>query len=208
MPYYGTLYGTGDSVWPFWVRHATTGTSATTLSVWPRWVTTATGSATSLAGVTTADLVWGYWVEDSVTSWHYPPRIRTVRVHDTDPIPQDTRELIASRQREHEAAIAAAEELLREHLDPVQLQSYESLQHFLVNAPSGRTYRIRKGISGNVDVLDKHGDIAGRYCIHPDISVPPQDNMLAQKLFIEHDEPAFRRIGNYTPRREIIGAAA
>ena len=190
---------------------ATTACSASTTTIWPRW---AAITATSTAANVYINGIWTTWAEDSywqlanATVLQARQLYRTLapRVHDTDPIPAARRAEISERQRQREAAYALAEALLCEHLDEVQLQSYKELQQFLVNAPSGRVYRIRKGIAGNVDVLDKEGELLGHYCIHPVEDVPAQDNMLAQKLWIEHDEKHFRRVGNYTPVKERTAA--
>jgi hypothetical protein len=204
--------GTAAGNW----RLVATSTAGTT-STWASW---AIADATSTASTAFYFNQWvegiqivladelerrGLGADELPGGWPEPVRqaraLYNRRVRDTDPIAPAERERILERQREHEAAGAAAEALLREHLSPDQLLTYDELGSFLVTAPSGRTYQIRQGIAGNVDVIEDNR-IVGQYCIHPaDLSVPAQDNMLAQKLWLEHDEETFRRVGNFTAAR-------
>lgn len=60
---------------------------------------------------------------------------------------------------------------------------------------SSRTYRIRRGVAGNVSLLGPDGRAVKSFCAHPD-GVPSPDVMLSQKLMLETNEDMFLRIAN------------
>jgi hypothetical protein len=109
------------------------------------------------------------------------------------------RESWERRRAEEEEAEARAESLLKRHLADGQRAEYEMDRSFHVVTGTGRRYRLRHGWAGNVEEVDAAGKRLRRYCIHPRIGVPCPDNLLAQKLLLEADEPEFHRIANVTP---------
>lgn len=106
----------------------------------------------------------------------------------------------AERDRLRAEAAERARDLLLAHLTPEQRHEYETLQAFRLIVGE-KTYRIRRGIAGNVDLLGADGEPDAQFCIHPREDVPAEDNMLAQKLLLENDEPSFVRIANKTTLR-------
>lgn len=107
-----------------------------------------------------------------------------------------------AQRREHqklaEVADSVAEKLLVAHLDPKQREDFQNHRHFeVIQAKTKRVYRIKHGWAGNVEVWEG-GRRVESLCIHPAVVVPFADNLLAQKLLLEADEPAFRRIANIT----------
>jgi hypothetical protein len=99
-----------------------------------------------------------------------------------------------------------ARELLLSMLDEVQAQQWESERAFTIETADGaRRYRIRHGVAGNI-MLVKDGDREAppdgwlrRFCFHayhPDGSMPVEDHVLAQKLYIEADEESFLQLAN------------
>jgi hypothetical protein len=103
------------------------------------------------------------------------------------------------RGRAHLTAQQKAERILLQHLTPEQRDEYQRLQRFSVIGPDGHIYRINRGRSGNVQLIEETEEgVIGveQFCIHPIEYVPDEDNMLAQKLLIESDLASFRRIAN------------
>lgn len=92
-----------------------------------------------------------------------------------------------------------ARALLAENLSAAQRESLAKARHFIVHSPDGeRRYEINQGRAGNVYLLDVEGKRIKRLCIHPTISCPDEDTMLAQKLLLEADEERFLRVANHT----------
>jgi hypothetical protein len=92
------------------------------------------------------------------------------------------------------AARVKAERLLREHLTEEQQDTLDTHGWFDV-LRADRTYRIHRGRFGNIDVL-VGTEIVESLCVHPVEDVPDADTMLAQKLYLEADEPALLQLAN------------
>lgn len=162
-----------DTVWTYW----STGTSTTTVTI---------SSATNYN-----DIVWGHWNSTGTVA----DQVTTLKLRASEIAAREER--LRIRREEEAAAKAKAEQLLLEHLDENQKEEYRNVRAFkVVSADGQRVYKIREGWAGNVDLVSPEGKVLKRYCIHPDIACPVQDNMLAQKLLLETDEQAFIRIAN------------
>lgn len=112
---------------------------------------------------------------------------------------------VAAQRLEHERANARAEALLTEHLTAQQTEELRARGHFHLEtiATNGerRRYRIRRGRHGNIDQVDAAGKLIKSLCVHPTMQVPDADTMLAQKLWLEFNEPELLRVANHIPRR-------
>ena len=96
---------------------------------------------------------------------------------------------------EKAAADERAEKLLVDHLTPQQYEQLRACGYFEVNV-KGRTYRIFRGWSMNVQLVDGGGKKLRSYCAVPKLHVPIADQMLAQKLMLEFEEHEFLRVAN------------
>jgi len=94
-----------------------------------------------------------------------------------------------------QAATERAEALLASHLTDAQRTELAAHGHFTVQGSAGGEYRISGLGVRRVD----QGKAVERLCCHPDHAYPVGDRMLAQKLWLEADEPAFCQIANRTP---------
>ncbi len=99
----------------------------------------------------------------------------------------------AQRLQERQAATDRARLLLFSALTRDQQRSLLERQYFDMNV-GGKTYRIKQGTHGNVRLVQA-GVETMLYCAQPP-DVPAEDAMLAQKLMLETDEPAFLRVAN------------
>lgn len=112
---------------------------------------------------------------------------------------------MAAQHAEHARVNARAEALLLEHLSEQQNEELRARGHFHLEtiAPSGerRRYRIRRGRHGNIDQVDAQGKVLKSLCVHPTMGIPDADTMLAQKLWLQHNEPELLRVANHIPRR-------
>ncbi len=104
------------------------------------------------------------------------------------------REKERAAQRAIENQIAEA--LLLENLTPTQRSTYQRDQYIPVVSDDGkRTYRITRGVSGNVQLVEGN-KVRYRFCIHPPDDSPVPDVMLGQLLLLKTDELEFLRIAN------------
>ena len=88
-------------------------------------------------------------------------------------------------------------QLLEAHLSEAQREEFQRHRYFTVLSKDGqRRYRIKHGWAGNIERIDHQGKPIETLCAHPVSPVPIPDNLLTQKLWLETDEDAFRRIAN------------
>lgn len=170
-------------VWYTWSNNCTTSSCTTGSSTtWAYWCSNDTTTSA------TSDTVWVNWNATTTSSY----------VASGGYAPVEVSQQLAEEQRLRVEAEKRAEELLLSVLSLEQALQYERERHFVVEGRRHR-YRIRRGRSGNVDVIDAKGIITHRLCIHPQEFVPDQDTMLAQKLHLEDDEESFLRLANRHP---------
>lgn len=103
------------------------------------------------------------------------------------------RELSEIKQK---AASQRAEDLLLMILPAKQKQQYLEKGYFDTEI-GDKIYRINKGWSGNVKLIEKEKTVAS-FCIHPEEYLPHADNMLAQYLMLRTDEHKFLAKANKT----------
>lgn len=148
------------------------------------WVTWNTVYYTTACNTNT---VWGAWNQG------YTPTANTAYQQPADPTPEQLEAQRAAVKRVEDAA-TRAKELLVEHLDPVQRESYEKHGLFIVETPRKNRYRLSKNhaprkLSGDKDAVS--------YCIHT-YGVPREDELLGFKLLLEANEEEFLRTANAT----------
>ncbi len=172
-----------------------TGTNA---GIWQSWNVTGTTAST----LTLTNLTWTGWNEAyQETADQRAERERRA---------EQRRAEAAGQRRQHEAAVARAEELLTALLSDEQAVSRRDRGWFAVRGSrSGRTYRIHStGTAGNVDRLGADGRREMTFCAHPP-GVPAPDVHLAQMLSLATDEDGFLRVANsHAVRAEPVQAAA
>jgi hypothetical protein len=220
----GTLITPTDSqtatftggTWGAWNNASTTSASTCGDDIWNRWaITTGSGSTTITATNSCVFQLWNAQGQTSATNditWgNMATGTARGRLHVRYSAPRVTEEELAARAQraEEQARIARlaqaqraqaddrAMRLLRTMLNDEQNQDLEKDGHFFVPAPSGRLYRISKGRSGNVKVVDPVTRVwKESLCIHQRMNVPYGDTMLMQKLLIETHEEEFRATAN------------
>ena len=197
-----------DVVWRVW--------STTSASTWPAvpitsdvtWAGWCTASATTTA-CTAGNIVWAIWAADSSSSTrsHVAPASFTespelVAARDAERARQaeERRRLDEAARQERVRAAERATQLLLSVLDESQRRDLSEHGHFYVTAPaSGRLYRIDKGRSGNIKVIDRVTRTwVESLCVHQQEMVPEADTMLMQKLLIESAEDELRAVANIT----------
>lgn len=209
---------TGD---PFntWVIESASASTNSSTTIWNYWVGSGTNSSASLTG----SEVWRIWNSASATGSQIfiPPvpllapapehaRVREARARVNARMSAEERALHEDYERrsfakaeEDKAArkLAAekAEVLLRQMLTPEQEHDLEQKSCFYLYS-GDKKYRIDRGRTGNVKLVDDKDQVVESYCIHPQLDCPDADTMLAQKLLLETDRETFERVANITAR--------
>jgi hypothetical protein len=199
---------TTAATWISWTSNSATTTtiSAANYNAWQAWTAVPTYTLTYSS---TTSATWSSW-NGNTYQLNQPAYVAPVETEE-----QRAARVIgetASREqwaRENEirkevrrVAISKADQLLESVLNSVQREQLRKDNAFLVRSQSGAVYRIRKGRSGNVDLIDpKSGEVLSVLCAHPSMDVPDGDTVVAQKLMLECDEQDFLRLANKSSAR-------
>jgi hypothetical protein len=84
-------------------------------------------------------------------------------------------------------AAAKGADLLRSWLSPEQAELWDSGKHYfyVTGCDTGICYRIRRGMTMNIDELDSHGKVVAHWCFGPQGALVTGDVILAQKIALE-----------------------
>jgi hypothetical protein len=181
---YTNTTGSATAVWNEWIDMGTTGT---TTQVWSAWT-----DSTATITTTGYDTTWDLWVTDNTIT-----RVECRSI--------ESAEQIAARENERKERIelerarkARARRLLVSALNAKQRLDLDKHNYFyVVGGKSGNKYRIDHGRAGNVKLM-VNGQVRQSFCIHPSISCPNEDTMLAQMVMLEHMEDQFKDTANIT----------
>lgn len=190
--YFATSNTGDDSAWYPWTRDTGIGTSTSTNTnniIWTSWTDRSTSATVPIYSTTfNARIVqapWVQWIEDDES-----------RARRQAQESQYREERIVARQRQEQEALEAnsrADRLLLTHLSGEQQRQLLNEEWFEVRGASGTKYRVHRGRTANVDVLNGSGKVVRSLCAHPRMACPNGDTMLAQKLLLEMDEASFLR---------------
>ena len=195
----------GNDPWVVWVGGTTSATTSIFIQdPWSHWNTSATTPSITITG---ADL-WSTW-NTGVHSFTEAIELGMRRAEAENPEVRAARE--RQRQADHavwetrrrqgaakrQAANERAEKLLVSILSTAQREQYTKERRFTVHLPNGNRYMVRKGRHGNIERIDEQGKRIENLCVHvAPHKIPDCDNMAAQKLMLESNEPELRRIAN------------
>lgn len=206
---WGSLYGNNTLS-----QTATTSTLYAPTTIW--WSQTGTSTPT----ITTS--TWSSATND-IYYQHQLMRAHTLRqLGQLQMYPHVNQAELARRLYENQMGqeaqtrqVMAAPAILRARKTPIAQRAIDLLLSFLsdeqrrtfgqhgwfivVGGQSGRRYRIRGGTyAGNVDLLAANDNykVEARFCGHCDASIPLGDQLLAQKVMLEVDEPAYIALAN------------
>lgn len=174
-----------------------TTTASQTSATWLVWASQQLYPATSQTSV---NATWDAWTTQMVRVQLAATAVLTPEQQAARAAEQELQRQAYETRRAAEAetrrvAIIKADKLLESILTEVQRAHVQAHGYFVVKGRSGQLYRIRRGWSANVDVLDKKGNVVERLCAHPSSYMPDGDLMAAQKLMLETaDEQEFLRI--------------
>lgn len=204
-----TTYTTCSDEWATWVQIDCTSTTASTTGTWGYWCSNGTSTATTNCATSTTWATWSAAANHVIRyrqSQQAPPKQLTPEEQVEIAAKREAEAIALKAKREKEeadrkAASERAERLLAAQLTDEQKASYLKDRTFIVTAADGTKFRIKLGRAGNVEELNDAGKPIARLCIHPTEFVPDGDTVLAQKLMLETDPKAFRKIANRTEIR-------
>lgn len=195
---------TSSSVWNNWSATAASATTYTVnTKVWNNWAANTSVTATSDYSI---NLTWDSWNKTIVRA---RPVVQVVESEE-DKAARLIRQEVLRAQREEQdrqraMAIKRADRLLESVLSSAQKSQLKDKDYFLLKSQSGKIYRIRKGRSTNVDLLDENGKVVDILCAYPGLNVPDGDTMAAQKIMLECDEADFLKIAiRHRTRGEMV----
>lgn len=189
--------------------YQTTGTA-----VWRAWTSVTNSTTTTANDLTAFGDVWQSWTSGTTSTYIYaapadPPIVQPIvetqeqmqlRIaREAEERREYERKAREERQRK-EAAQARAKALLLENLTTEEAEEYLQRQAFRIMAANGKRYEIRHGLAGNISELDEKGKHVARYCVAPEKawSMPVEDTLLAQVLFLRSDPQALFAHANVT----------
>jgi hypothetical protein len=209
-------------IWTRWVNLdcSTTGATSATVTfdmpIWTQWVTASNDTRIRFECQSTAAATsWSAWNEQltsdltAVQRWRRKPlpeteeqkrqRLEAEEVYRRD---QETRRLAfiaeeAERKKQTAAAQVRAKALLDSLLTKEQQESLEKNGFFYVIGADGHMYKIGRGWSGNLERVDPTTKkTLVKFCVHPAKNVPVEDNLVAQKLYLETDPKTLLKTAN------------
>lgn len=197
-------------VWGSWVRGSnsltvdTSSTYSPCNTVWAAWNRIQTTSAIDTFYQEAPDnVVWRMWnhgyVPTQAQVYGFPavhaaltPEQRAQREAEQALLQQQREAADAERKQ----AKVNAEKLLLSVLNEDQKRDWVAQGHFCLFV-GDKKYRIKRGRSGNVELLDpRTNEILERYCAHPVQAVPDEDTAVAQMMYLKHDELRFIGLAN------------
>jgi len=195
-------YDSGTTgAWTVWCTSSCTNSTTTTSSnnAWVSWVTDDSTTSTS----TTTGTTWSTW--NSVSTNNAPPATnswRAVRREETEEEraererrTEERRLRLEEERKIREEAHERAEKLLLGFLDRKQRKDWVKGGRFYLYSGKKR-YRIKRGRAGNVELVDRKGEVLERYCCHPVQHVPEADCALSQMLALQYNEEHFLKLAN------------
>lgn len=192
---------TGDgSVWRYWAASATTATTAAySDTTWRHWTNQDTSAMTTASTWTTwASTTSGVYTVKAQSAPAQTPTVESIAEYNRRQAVQlaESMRLHKEREAKHLAAKARAEQTLCEHLTEEQEKAWKENRAIFVTSQSGRRFKIKEGRAHNIYELNEHGEAIREYCVHVEPYIPDADNVLAQKLALQHNEDALLRLAN------------
>jgi hypothetical protein len=104
------------------------------------------------------------------------------------------------KKRKDDPAEQRANALLRRFLSKKQLSQLEEYGYFEQVGADGLLYRLWHGSHRSIELVEG-GEVVKTLCIHPRITVPTGDVVLAKKLLVQGDTQRLYKVANVTSRR-------
>jgi hypothetical protein len=215
-----TIYASTTGTWQAWNQAyvTTADTSATGGTTWQNWnqawSTVGTASSISLNYATGGWIQWNTDYTEAQSATPVTDEVLARRRQEQAEAVERVRQQQEESRRLVEEVSRRAEELLVALLSDEQVSTWREHSYFTVRGSrSGALYRIRRGISGNVDRMlpGQPGVPEVTFCAHPP-GIPAEDVCLAQMFLLVTDEEAFLRVANvhqrHRPNRQVYTSSS
>ena len=127
----------------------------------------------------------------STITWYYPTTIQYVPSAYGPRSPQEIVQL-NQQAKERDAAVAKAEELLKEHIGPKRYSELHKTGYIELDSQrhQGKKYRVPAAHREEIEIVDEHGKVIDRLCIHTkdEHDCPAGDQTLARIILLEAAE--------------------
>jgi hypothetical protein len=173
-------YGFDNRIWATWNNN---------LSI----ATTLTNPTAVLSTRIENNTIWRFWISGSGTTAGNII-VESSRIQ-PPPQPNIIQRAVIRRKPQKNRAEIKAETLLLKYLTRQQRKDYLEKKYFDIRV-GPRTYRLKKFINGNVELLDKSGNPVIRYCCHPANDVPFGDVLMSQMMMLKYNEDGFLKLAN------------
>jgi hypothetical protein len=191
---------TSDWVWRLWNVDYTSASQIRVVSadrVWRSWVTSASTNTSVTVDYETTSAenanVWYRWNRGYAPS--SAPVFNFGRPEETAEQRAERERRVREQEAERAAAKVRANSLLLSLLNEDQKRDWVEKGHFYLHV-GDRKYRIKRGRSGNVELVDSNNEPLERYCAHPIPNVPDEDTAVAQMMHLMYDEDRFIGLAN------------
>jgi hypothetical protein len=190
------MIGTSASTVPVYYVNSTA-TTATTATIWP-WQTQIFSVFVPPAY---NQLVQVQQMAAIMLQQRAYNEAQMLQQHQEQQLRRDYAATEAARVIEPARALAAdrARGLLLQHLSEEQRRTFEAHKWFVVEGgKSKRRFRIidQGNLVANVQEIDRAGNVLQRLCAHGPTHLPLADNLLTQKIMLEHADDEFLRVAN------------
>lgn len=172
-------------------------TNASTDTTWSGWTNRGTGTYYN-SYTSSNSATWNTW-----TTREYHARQRAENRWEPQPLSPEMRmrqERGANRIKleRHFQRIAKlrAKRLLLSVLSPRQREEFRENNAFIVHGSDGGVYELQLGRYHNIFRINEDGDQIEELCGAVEEAVPDEDNLVAQKLWLETNESYFRSLCN------------
>jgi len=196
-------YNGTSSTWTTWNNSYSTSASTSincsaSSNVWYTW----TCDVGTTAATTSNTVTWNSW-NTQYTYTHTCTERTNEQVEEQRILQERQAQEYAQLEKETKAKeklkSETARQLLREVLSDEQNNQLDKDGYFELTAlNSGNKYRVTKGRSRNVKLLDKDNKPIRTLCFHPGEYVHNYDTMAAQKLMLENSEEEVQKVANYS----------
>ena len=177
---------------------------------WTDYITTSstTGSYYSYANTSAASTSYYVTGQTFISSYEVPLNYSSWEIKETEEQKvareaqyEASMKKQMAEEEERKAAVAKAEQLLKDHIGLERFGSLYQTGHLEVDSQkhAGRKYRVSKNAYDKIQVMDGE-KVIDELCIVPTVQCPEGDRLLSKIVLLECDEDYVLATANHFPR--------